>query len=144
MELAKNRVLSYMLGSDVFWDNFRESDRLYLRFLLFSAVLIAGTSMIDGLAGSWVFNVEQTAPEYSKGKLVFEEAEDKGFSGKIVFESGRTVTMSSVEVAADTVTFKANIDGSLITTVCTLEGNELNGSVTTPDGYIPFFATREE
>ncbi|MDX1641215.1 MAG: hypothetical protein R3220_05935 [Balneolaceae bacterium] len=112
--------------------------------VLFSAVLIASISMIDGLAGSWTFNVEQTMPEYSKGKLVFEEAEDESFTGKIVFETGRTITMSSVDVAADTVTFKAYVDGGLVTTVCTIQENELVGSVRTPDGMLPFSATREE
>lgn len=112
--------------------------------LLFSVVLTASISMSDGLVGSWAFSVEQTMPEYSKGKLVFENAEDEGFNGKIVFETGRTITMSSVDVEADTVTFKAYVDGGLVTTVCTLEGNELNGSVITPDGSLPFSATREE
>ena len=100
--------------------------------------------MIDGLAGSWTFSVEQTMPAYSEGKLVFEEDGDEGFTGKIVFESGRSISMSSVEVEADTVTFKAYVDGGLVTTVCTLKGDELNGSVRTPDGNLPFSATREE
>lgn len=117
---------------------------LLIATLLFSFVLTASVSMIDGLAGSWQFSVEQTMPEYSKGKLVFEEAENKGFTGKIVFETGRTITMSSVDVEADTVTFKAYVDGGLVTTVCTLEGDVLNGSVRTPDGSLPFSATREE
>lgn len=117
---------------------------LLIATLLFSVVLTASISMVDGLAGSWAFSVQQTMPEYSKGKLVFEEAEDEGFTGKIVFETGRTITMSSVDVEADTVTFKAYVDGGLVTTVCTLEGNELNGSVITPDGSLPFSATRDE
>lgn len=117
---------------------------LLIATLLFSVVLTANVSMIDGLAGSWAFSVEQTMPEYSKGKLVFEEAENEGFTGKIVFETGRTITMSSVDVEADTVTFKAYVDGGLVTTVGTLEGDVLNGSVRTPDGSLPFSATREE
>ncbi len=125
-------------------NNMKQNHILLITTLLLSVVLTASISMIDGLAGSWVFNVEQTMPEYSQGKLVFEESEDDGFTGKIVFETGRTITMNSVEVEADTVTFKAYVDGGLVTTVCTLEGNELNGSVRTPEGSLPFSATREE
>lgn len=115
---------------------------LLLAICVFAVTAIA-SAMVD-LQGSWSFSVEQTMPEYRKGKLVFEEAEDEGFTGKIVFESGRTISMSSVDVEADTVTFKAYVDGGLVTTVCTLQEDELIGSVRTPDGMLPFLATREE
>ena len=111
--------------------------------LLISFFSIASVSVIDGLAGSWIFNVEQTLPEYSKGKIVIEEG-DEEYTGQIVLDSGRTISISSIEVEADTVTFKAYVDGGLVTTICTLEGDQLNGSVRTPDGFLPFSATREE
>jgi len=99
---------------------------------------------VNDIIGSWTFNVEQTMPEYSKGKIVFEEGDEEDYSGRIIFESGRVITISSVDVEADTVTFKAYVDGGLVTTVCTIEGDELVGSVRTPDGMLPFQATREE
>lgn len=122
----------------------KQNSILMIATFLLSVVLMASVSLIDGLTGSWTFSVEQTMPEYSKGKLVFEEAEDEGFAGKIVFESGRTISMSSVDVEADTVTFKAYVDGGLVTTICTLNGDELTGAVQTTDGNLPFSATREE
>lgn len=111
---------------------------------LITIFLIASLPLDEGLAGSWLFNVEQTMPEYSKGKVVFEKAEEEGFTGKIVFESGRIISMSSVDIVADTVTFKAYVDGGLVTTICTLKGDELDGSVRTSDGNLPFSAMREE
>ncbi len=99
---------------------------------------------MTGLAGAWNYQVEQTAPEYSIGTIVFEEGDDDGYSGKIIFQSGQEVSMSSVSVEADTVTFKAYVDGGLVTTVCTLEDDKLVGTVRTPDGMLPFSATKEE
>jgi len=110
-------------------------------FLMASATL---SPVFNNIIGSWAFNVEQTMPEYSKGKIVFEEGDEEDYSGRIIFESGRVITISSVDVEADTVTFKAYVDGGLVTTVCTIEGDELVGSVRTPDGMLPFQATREE
>lgn len=99
---------------------------------------------MDGLTGAWNYQVEQTAPEYSQGTLVFEQGDDQEYSGRIVFQSGREISMSSVTVEADTVTFKAYVDGGVVTTVCTINGNELSGSVITMDGRLPIKATKEE
>lgn len=109
-----------------------------------SITLIASMQVMDGLTGAWNYQVEQTAPEYSQGTLIFEQGEDDAYSGKIVFQSGREVSMSSVTVEADTVTFKAYVDGGLVTTVCTVDGDEMVGSVLTSDGTLPFSAAREE
>lgn len=117
--------------------------------LLFAVVLcslafIGSIQVMDGLAGAWNYQVEQTAPEYSIGTIVFEEGEDDGYSGKIIFQSGQEISMSSVNVEADTVTFNAYVDGGLVTTICTLNEDKLTGSVRTQDGTLPFSATREE
>lgn len=106
--------------------------------------LIAAFPLSEGIIGSWKFTVPQTVPEYNSGTLVFEEAENNEFSGKIIFNTGREITLQSVSVEADTVTFIAFVDGSLVTTVCTLLENELNGFVRTPDGDLNFTAEREE
>lgn len=117
---------------------------LLFAVVLCSLTLIGSLQVIDGLAGAWSYEVEQTAPEYSKGTIVFEESEDDKYSGKIVFQSGREISMSSVTVEADTVTFKAYVDGGLVTTICTLEDDVLTGSVITPDGRLPLTATKKE
>lgn len=117
--------------------------------LLFAVVVcsltsIASMQVMEGLAGAWNYQVEQSAPEYSQGTLVFEQGEDDEYSGKIVFQSGQEISMSSITVEADTVTFKAYVDGGLVTTVCTVDGDEMVGSVLTADGTLPFSATKEE
>lgn len=108
------------------------------------SLLIGSMQMSDELVGAWSYQVEQTAPEYSQGTLVFEQAEDEEYSGKIVFQSGREISMSSVTVKADTVTFKAFVDGGMVTTVCTIDNDQLTGSVITMEGRMPFTAMREE
>jgi hypothetical protein len=117
---------------------------LLFTVLLCSLLFIGGVQVMEGLTGTWNYQVEQTAPEYSKGTIVFEQEEDERYSGKIVFQSGQEISMSSVALEADTVTFKAYVDGGLVTTICTLDENELTGTVRTPDGMLPFSATREE
>lgn len=117
---------------------------LILTTVIFSIVTIGSFQVMDGLSGAWAFNVEQTMPEYRKGKVVFEEGDEEEYTGRIEFDTGRVISISSVDVEADTVTFRAYVDGGLVTTICTIEGNELIGSVRTPDGMLPFEATREE
>lgn len=117
--------------------------------LLFTIVLclltwIASIQKMDELTGSWNYQVEQTEPQYRSGTIIIEQGEDEEYSGKIVFQSGREISMRSVTVEADTVTFKAYIDGGLITTVCTLEEDVLRGRVRTPEGMLQISATREE
>lgn len=122
----------------------KKNSILFFSLLITSVSLIGSIQNTDGLEGSWTYEVEQTAPEYSRGSLLFEQGENDEYSGKIVFQSGREITMSSVDVVADTVTFKAYVDGGLVTTICTLEGDVLTGSVQTAEGYLPFSAKREE
>lgn len=122
----------------------RRNFLLFTGICLISLITIASSPLMDSLAGSWVFTVEQTMPEYSTGKLVFEETGDNDYTGKIVLKNGREISMSSVSVEADTVTFKAYVEGSLVTTVCTWEENKLNGFAHTPDGSLPFSATKEK
>lgn len=109
-----------------------------------SLILIASTPITDGLVGEWNYQVEQTAPEYSQGTLVFEQGDDDTYEGKIVFQSGQEIKMTSVTVEADTVTFKAYVDGGMVTTVCKINNDELTGSVVTPEGRLPIKATKEQ
>ena len=105
--------------------------------------MIGSFKIVDSLSGSWAFNIEQTMSEYRKGKVVFEKSEEEKYTGRIEFDAGRVIGISSVDVEADTVTFRAYIDGGLITTICTIEGDELVGTVRTPDGMLSFQAKRE-
>lgn len=116
---------------------------LLVMALLFSIVSVAGI-IADRLEGAWVFNIEQTLPEYSKGKVIFEKGEEEGYTGRIEFDTGRMITLSSVDVEADTLTFNVYVDGYLVTTTCTIEGDELKGFVLTPDGKLPFLSSKEE
>lgn len=111
--------------------------------VLCSLTLFGSISTTDELAGEWNYQVEQTAPAYSQGTLVFEQGDNDAYTGKIVFQSGQEVKMTSVTVEADTVTFKAYVDGGLVTTVCTVNNDELTGSVITPEGRLPIRATKE-
>lgn len=109
-----------------------------------SCTIIAATQVMDGLEGAWNYQVEQTEPEYSQGTLVFERGEQQDYTGKIVFQSGQETSMRSVTVEADTVTFEAYVGGGLVTSVLTVDGNEMTGSVTTPEGRLPIRAAKEE
>lgn len=122
----------------------KKSAILLFTVILCSLSFIGSKQVMNNLAGNWVYSVEQTAPEYSQGTLVFEEGENEEYTGKIVFQSGQEISMSSVSLEADTVTFKAYVDGGLVTTVCTINGDELTGTVRTPEGILPISATKGE
>lgn len=119
---------------------------IYLTILFaLLALALSSCASQSNLIGSWAYNVEQTMPAYSEGTLVFEEADGDDLTGKLILQSGREIPLQSVSVEEDTVTFSASVEGSLVTTVCTIEeGNKLTGSVRTPNGDLPFLAQKQE
>ncbi len=109
-----------------------------ISFLFLATAVKAG----DPLAGEWAFSVTQAPWEYSKGKILIDTDEDGLPVGKIVFDSGIEVRIARITQEENKVTMDVYVEGYPVRTVLDFEDDELKGFTETPDGTIPFSATR--
>ena len=93
--------------------------------------------------GSWAFNVDQAPWEYSRGTIVFEESDDLELTGVIHFHTGQQLTISKISVDGSEMVFDVNVDGYEVQSVVAISLTELSGYVMTPEGNMPFNATKE-
>lgn len=93
--------------------------------------------------GSWAFSVDQAPWEYNRGTIVFEENEEKELSGAIHFHTGQKLSITKVSVDGSELIFDVNVDGYEVQSVVAISVDELTGYVMTPEGNMPFSATKE-
>lgn len=93
--------------------------------------------------GSWAFSVDQAPWEYNRGTIVFEENEEKELSGAIHFHTGQKLSIAKVSVDGSELIFDVNVDGYEVQSVVAISVDELTGYVMTPEGNMPFSATKE-
>lgn len=93
--------------------------------------------------GSWAFNVDQAPWEYNRGTIVFAENEENGLTGVIHFHTGQQLTIESISVDGSELIFDVNVDGYDVQSVVAISIEELTGYVMTPEGNMPFSATKE-
>jgi hypothetical protein len=114
---------------------------LLLAFLTMS--LAAAThSDENGLTGSWSFEVPGAPWEYNNGKMMFTKA-DEELNGKITFHTGRELTIPSVTVGENRLTFVVYVEGYRVKTHLTMDGDTLSGYAETPEGNLDIRAVRE-
>lgn len=111
-------------------------------FLLFFTVN-STTDTDPSPLGSWAFNVDQAPWEYSRGTIVFEESDDLELTGVIHFHTGQQLTISKISVDGSEMVFDVNVDGYEVQSVVAISLTELSGYVMTPEGNMPFNATKE-
>ena len=117
--------------------------------LLISFVMMMGNPApiavhSDDFAGSWSYNVPQAPPQYMEGVVHIEESESGEYTGKVTFKTGGEVPIREIKVDDDTIILRVYVEGSLIDIVCSLEEGMLKGTVLTPEGNLPFTASRVE
>jgi outer membrane lipoprotein-sorting protein len=119
-----------------------------LCFIFLASITLAGSAagysmQANPLIGSWVFNVVQAPPDYSRGKVIFEANKENAITGKILFNNGNEIKINSITQQEEKVTFEIIVDGSPVKTIVSLLNNEIKGHVQTYDGNIPFSAKKE-
>lgn len=112
-------------------------------FLITFLLMTTSAKAENPLLGSWMFSVTQAPWEYSKGKIIIEEGEEKNLAGKIIFDSGMEFTIYKITEAEEKVIIEMYIEGYPIRTIVSLNEDEISGYTETPDGNIPFSAVRE-
>lgn len=113
--------------------------------ILFALFTIASTQLLDDHSpvGVWAFNVNQAPWEYNQGTIIFEENEEGELTGVIHFHTGQELTIGSITLEGDELTFDVTVDGNDVRSVVNISADELSGHVVTMDGNMPFSAVRE-
>lgn len=93
--------------------------------------------------GSWEFNVDQAPWEYSRGTIVFEESDELELTGVIHFHTGQQLSIAKISVNGSEMVFDVKVDGYEVQSVVAISVTELSGYVMTPEGNMPFSATKE-
>ena len=93
--------------------------------------------------GTWTYSAMDAPYEYSKGDLVIS-LEGKELQGELVFSESYKVALQEIKLKDDSLTFKAYIEGYLITSKIGITKDEMKGEVTSPEGIIGFSANRKQ
>ena len=110
--------------------------------ILFLMIAAADSAIDSSIVGSWSFTANSAPWEYNSGKIVFEEIEDT-IEGKIVFHTGREVSIDRISQDDEEITFDIVVDGYDARIVFTIEENVISGHAMTIEGNMPFTANRE-
>ena len=121
-----------------------------LKALVIISLLVLSTGVLFAQAksdvkpeGTWTFTAQDAPYEYSTGELVIT-LEEKELKGELVFSENYKIQLQDLKLEDDIITFKAYVEGSLITSKNTITNDEMKGEVTTPEGIIGFSAKRKQ
>ncbi len=110
---------------------------------MFIIFLIASSSLNDtSLLGSWSFNVNGAPWEYNRGTMIFDHNEDAELTGKIVFHTGREITIPNVTLEDEEFAFTVDVDGYDVKAVFTVEEDQIRGQAISIEGNMPFTASK--
>ncbi len=109
-----------------------------ISFLFLATTAKAGNPLV----GEWTFSVTQAPWEYSSGKVLIDLDEEELPVGRIVFDSGIEVRITTITQEDTKVTMDIYVEGYPVRTILDLEDDELKGFTETPEGAIPFSAKR--
>lgn len=112
---------------------------------LLTLFVIASTQVLTDRSpvGEWAFNVNQAPWEYYRGTVIFEENEEGELTGVIHFHTGQQLTIASITLEGDELTFDVTVDGYDVRSIVNIGEDELSGHVVTMEGNMPFTAVRD-
>lgn len=112
---------------------------------LFLALVVgnsfAATKAKD-LVGTWNYEAPYAPYEYSTGKLIFTEADDK-VEGKIKIGEYE-IDMRNVKVEGEKVSFGAYIEGEYVSLKITLKKNTFTGTASYSEGSMEVSGEKEK
>ena len=96
---------------------------------------VAAVSAKDNDAvGTWDYSAPNAPYEYSKGKLIITQGEDK-LEGKVDID-GYEMKLNSVKVEGDVLTFSLYVEGEYVSVKLTIKGDSLEGKASTSEGLL--------
>jgi hypothetical protein len=115
--------------------------------LAFLAAMFTGTiyaipvNKNSDVLGEWKFESPHAPYGYNKGSIVILEKEG-ALAGEIKFADGTKVEMKNVSYEEGVLKFNISVEYNNIPIKATFEGKKMKGSANTPDGDLPFEATK--
>lgn len=111
---------------------------------MFSGTILAFSGEKSGdIIGDWKFESPHAPDGYNKGSIIILEKEGV-LAGEIKFADGTKVELKDVKFEEKVLKFGINVDYNYIPIKATIEGNKMKGTANTPDGDLPFEATKVE
>lgn len=111
--------------------------------ILFAAVHLQATAPAGkkNFTGEWEFNIPHAPHGYQQGTIFITE--NKGnLNGEIKFSDGEKVKMEQMSVTDGVLKFQIYVESGYVNGNATVEGNKFKGTAFTPEGDIPFEATK--
>ena len=95
----------------------------------------------ENVPGEWKFESPNAPYGYDKGSIVISEKEG-ALAGEIKFADGTKVELKDVKLEENILKFGINVEYNYISIKATIEGKKMKGAANTPDGDLPFEATK--
>ena len=118
-----------------------------LIILTFLLAVVAGSFNASAKAhpkdiiGEWKYEVPSAPYGYEAGILAFSEKEGK-LAGALKLNDGSEINLQDVNLENDVLTFGVYIEGGYVTINTKIDGETLDGTVTTPDGEMKMTAKK--
>jgi len=121
------------------------------KILIFMTLALLATTVFNAAAtpvnksvlGEWKFESPYAPYGYEKGVIVIHEKDD-ALAGEIKFADGTKVPFKDVKIEENVLKFEITVDYYTIAIKATIEGNNMKGTAATPEGDLPFEATKVE
>lgn len=114
---------------------------LLLAFLSITVFQTTAAPAIEEVKGEWKFNSPNAPYGYDTGSIVISEKEG-ALAGEIKFADGTKVELKDVKFEENVLKFGINVDYNFIPIKATIEGTKMKGTANTPEGDLPFEATK--
>jgi len=103
----------------------------------------AATPVNKSVLGEWKFESPHAPYGYNKGSIIISEKEGV-LAGEIKFTDGTKVEMKNVKFEESVLKFSISVEYNNIPIKATIEGKKMKGTANTPEGDLPFEATKVE
>ncbi|MBW6534618.1 MAG: hypothetical protein K0B11_06390 [Mariniphaga sp.] len=119
------------------------------KILIFMTLALLATTVFNAAAtpvnkdvlGEWKFKSPQAPYGYETGSIVILEKEGV-LAGEIKFADGTKVELKDVKFEENVLKFGINVEYNYVPIKATFEGNKMKGTANTPEGDLPFEATK--
>jgi hypothetical protein len=118
-------------------------------FLMLVALLITGILGAvtppekKDFLGEWKFESPYAPEGYQKGIFIIKEKEN-ALAGELKFSDAYKLDIKDMVITDGVLKFGINVDGSYVNVKATIEEGKLKGSAASPEGDLPFEATKVE
>jgi hypothetical protein len=117
------------------------SASLIILFALMFNVNIVNAKDKD-VVGTWEYSAPNAPYEYSKGKIIITQGEDK-LEGKVDID-GYEMKLNSIKVDDDVLSFSLYVEGEYVSVKLTIDGDSLEGKASTSEGLLEVTGKRVE